>query len=335
MSEILAEVYRNKTVESVHYGSVVVTDDKGQVLWYAGDPNMITYSRSSAKPFQFLPVYESGAIKKYGHNLKQVAIMLGSHNGSDEHVKVAKSNLDLIKLDESYLKCGTHLPIERRLRNLGPREGEEFSPLQHNCSGKHSGQLGLSVHIGDDPLKYIDPDSRTQQMVKRSVSEMYDYPIDEIQMGTDGCSLPNFALPLKCMARGFAAIVNKTTTSEIRKEAFDLIIAAMTTHPEMISGEGRSDLAIARVCNGDVICKIGGEAVEGIGVLSKKFGIAIKMADGQPRGLYPVICDVLHQLKVIDDEQLKALAEFSRPQLFNNRDINIGEVVPVIKLKRG
>ncbi len=334
MSEILTEVYRNKTVESVHYGSVAVTDANGELLWFAGDPEMITFSRSSAKPFQFMPVFESGAIKRFGHSLKQCAIMMGSHNGSAEHVEVAKSNLELIKLDESYLKCGTHLPIERRIKNVGPREGEKFRPLQHNCSGKHSGQLALSVHIGDDPLKYIDPDSKTQQLVKRTVSEMYDYPIDEIQMGTDGCSLPNFALPLKNMARGFAAIVAKNTTSDIRREAFETIIAAMTTHPEMVSGEGRSDLAIARVCNGDVICKVGGEAVEGIGVLPQKIGIAIKMADGQSRGLGPVICEVLRQLKVIDEEQVKALAEFSRPQLYNNREINIGEVVPVVKLKK-
>jgi L-asparaginase II len=47
-----------------------------------------------------------------------------------------------------------------------------------------------------------------------------------------------------------------------------------------------------------------------------------------------VICEVLRQLKVIDEEQVKALAEFSRPQLYNNREINIGEVVPVVKLKK-
>ncbi len=335
MHEILTEVYRNKTVESVHYGSVVVTDEKGTVLWYAGNPDLVTFSRSSAKPFQFLPVYESGATRKFGHSLKQMAIMLGSHNGSDEHVRVAKSNLDLIKLDESYLKCGTHLPIERRIKNIGPREGEKFTPLQHNCSGKHSGQLALSVHIGDDPLHYIDPESKTQQLVKRTVAEMYDYPVENIQMGTDGCSLPNFALPLRNMARGFAAIVAGNTSSATRREAFKTIIAAMTQHPEMVSGDGRPDLAIARVCNGDVICKVGGEAVEGIGVIPQKIGIAIKMADGQPRGLTPVICSVLQQLKVIDAQQSKALLDFSRPQLYNNRDINIGEVVPVVRLKKG
>lgn len=335
MSEILAEVYRNKTVESVHYGSIVVVDKEGTVQYYCGDPEQVTFSRSSAKAFQFLAVHESGAIKRFGHSLQQIAIMLGSHNGSELHQKVAKSNLDLIGLDESYLKCGTHLPIEYKQMGEVPVAGMKYSPLGHNCSGKHSGQLALSVHIGDDPTNYIDPDSKTQQMVKLAVSEAYDYPSDKIQMGTDGCSLPNFALPLRNMALGYARIVTKTSPSAARREAYQTIIDAMTQHPLMVSGNKRCDLAVTEACKGDVILKVGGEAVETIGILSKGLGIAIKIADGNTRGLFPAICETLRQLGVIDDSTFKALAVHSRPQLFNDRKINIGEVVPVFELKRG
>ncbi len=335
MSEILCEVYRNQTVESVHYGSIVVCDNKGTVLYYCGDPEMITFSRSSAKAFQFLPVYESGATKRFGHSLQQTAIMLGSHNGSQLHQKVAKSNLDLIGLDESYLKCGTHLPVELKLKGEVPVAGEEYSPLAHNCSGKHTGQLALSVHIGDDPHNYIDPDSKTQRMVRQAVSEAYDYPADKFGMGTDGCSLPNFALPLRNMAKAYACIVTRTANSELRREAYQVVIDAMTQHPLMVSGNMRSDLAVTKACKGDVILKVGGEAVETIGVLSKGLGICIKTADGNTRGLYPAICETLRQLGVIDDATFAALKAFSRTPIYNDRKILIGEVVPTFKLKRG
>lgn len=319
----------------MHHGSIVVCDKHGAVLYYCGDPNLFTFTRSSAKAFQFLPVYESGATKKYGHTLEQMAVMLASHNGSDRHQQVVKANLDLIGLDESYLKCGVHPPVEYTLKGYIPYEGQKFSPLGHNCSGKHSGQLALSLHIGDDPQDYINPESKTQQTVKQAVSEAYDHPIDRIQMGTDGCSLPNFALPLKNMAKAFARIVTGESESPIRRAAYETIVNAMTQYPLLISGNGRCDLAVTEACRGEVILKVGGEGVEVIGVLSKGMGIAIKMADGNTRGLFPVIVETLRQLGVVDDSQVKALAQFSRPQLYNFRNINIGEIVPVFKLKRG
>lgn len=335
MSEILASVFRNKSVESVHYGSIVVTDNNGTVLYYCGDPELVTYTRSSMKAFQFLAVYESGATKRFGHNLQQIAIMLGSHNGSELHQKVAKSNLDLIGLDESYLKCGTHLPIELRNQGEVPVAGVKYSPLAHNCSGKHSGQLALAVHIDDDPHNYIDPESKTQVMVRQAISEAYDYPADQFGRGTDGCSLPNYALPLRNMAKGYASLVTRTAASPLRREAYGVVIDAMTEHALMVSGNGRSDLAITEAGKGDVILKIGGEAVQVVGVISKGLGIAIKIADGNSRALAPVICEVLRQLGVFDDAAVKSLGTFARTPLYNDRRILIGEIVPTFKLKKG
>ena len=103
----------------------------------------------------------------------------------------------------------------------------------------------------------------------------------------------------------------------------------------MISGNYRPDLAITLAGKGDVICKVGGEAIEGVGVISKGLGIGIKMADGNTRALWPVICETLRQLGVFGDDEMKALGDFSHPQLPNNRDIIIGEILPVFKLKRG
>jgi len=305
------------------------------VLYYWGNPDLVTYTRSSAKAFQFLAVYESGATKRFGFSLEQIAIMLGSHTGTPMHEQMIRSNLDLLGLDESYLKCGTHVPIDYQQKGYIPYEGQTFSPVFHNCSGKHTGQLALSLHIGDDPRDYINPDSKTQQLVKRTVSEAYDYPIDRIQMGTDGCSLPNFAIPLRNMAKAYAMLVTKSSTSALRREAYQTVMTAMQEYPVMVSGPGRCDKDVTEVSKGDVILKVGGEAVEVIGVLSKGLGIAIKISDGNMRALYPVIVETLRQIGALDDSQVRTLAQHARPQLHNNRDIRIGEILPCFTLRRG
>ena len=56
MSEILVEVTRGNIVESKHHGSIAVTNSRGELLAYAGEPNFLTYIRSAAKPFQAMNV---------------------------------------------------------------------------------------------------------------------------------------------------------------------------------------------------------------------------------------------------------------------------------------
>ena len=165
-------------------------------------------------------------------------------------------------------------------------------------------------------------------------AEMYDYPIDQLKMGTDGCSLPNYALPLRNMAKAYARLITKDVDSPLRKEGCETVIRAMRTHPLMVSGRGRCDLLISRACD-DVILKVGGEAVQLIGILSKGIGIAIKIADGGKRALCPVIIEVLRQLDVLSDAQVKELAEHAVPPIYNQREILVGRVVPTFKLERG
>jgi L-asparaginase II len=331
---ILAEVYRNKTVESVHYGSIVVSDNQGNILYQVGDPDLVTYTRSSAKAFQFLPVFESGAIKRFGHSLEQIAIMLGSHNGSEKHQEVAKSNLELIGLSESHLRCGSHVPYELTLHGKYPDPGQTFTQLAHNCSGKHSGQLALALQLGDDPAEYINPDSKTQQTVRQVFAEMYEVPSDNLLIGIDGCSLPNYALPLRNMAKAYAKLITKAVDSPLRKEACETVVRAMREYPLMISGRGRCDLIVSEACD-DVILKVGGEAIQLIGVLSRGIGIVIKIADAGRRALCPVIIETLRQLGVLSDSHMKELAEYATPPLYNQREIEIGRVVPAFTLERG
>lgn len=333
MHEIVARVYRGKGLESVHHGAVAVVTTQGDLTRYVGDTGFMTQARSEAKPFQVIPLLRTGAADHFGFTDRQLAVMCGSHTGTAEHVAVVTSNLAAAGLDESHLRCGTHPPIHYTIEGKLPRQGEEFSPLQHNCSGKHSGFLALARFLGEDVSRYLDPDSKTQQLVLDAISELYAYPREKITIGIDGCSAPVFGMPIKQAAIAFARLANQTTDDPQLKEILKRIKRAMTAYPEMVSGPGRFDLALARTFPGNVVNKVGAEAVEGIGFSDPPIGIAVKILDGNPRALYPVIIEVLRQLGLLDGADMTHLEPFANPIVKNYRGLDAGRIVADFELK--
>ena len=53
---ISVAVSRGGTVESVHLAHAVAVDRTGEVIAAAGDPELVTFMRSAAKPLQALPL---------------------------------------------------------------------------------------------------------------------------------------------------------------------------------------------------------------------------------------------------------------------------------------
>ena len=90
---------------------------------------------------------------------------------------------------------------------------------------------------------------------------------------------------------------------------------AMTAHPEMVSGERRSDLALMRAGRGDWVPRSAPRASRRSASAAAGSGIAVKVADGAKRGLHPATVAVLDQLGLLDaDARAGALAHgASRP----------------------
>ncbi len=331
----LAYIYRNKNVEAIHYGSVAVVDENGKLTHYAGDPEMVTMMRSSIKPFQALPLLMSGGFDHFNYNDKQLALMCASHDGSDEHKEVAASILKAAGNNVEDLQCGCHWPIWMRNDNVWPENGEDKDTLRHNCSGKHSGFLALAKFLDDDIKKYLDPDGKTQKLVKQAVADMCEYPADKFGVAVDGCSAPNFGYPLINLAIGFKNLaLKKAKTAELKK-AVERVNQAMTTHPKMVSGEKRFDYDFMRSFPGKVVCKVGAEAIEGIGFSEPKIGIVVKIDDGNTRALYPACLEVLKQLDFVDKiEKFPFLKRHEKPEIKNYRGIVTGYIEAKFELRR-
>ena len=350
-SQPLFELTRGRVVESVHYGSLAVVDVNGKLLASYGDPYMVAFLRSSAKPFQALPFVERGGIEHYGLTPRELALTVASHEGSEEHIQVAQSIQAKAGIQESHLQCGVHMPGDSQAYQSLIRQQETPTPNRNNCSGKHSAMLA-HAKMRNLPLDtYLESRHPIQQDILATFAEMCKYPLEQVELGIDGCSAPNFAVPLYNAALAFARLADPRDVSDPRASACRKIVSAMTTHQEMVSGRGEFDCSLMQTGRGKVICKRGAEGYQAIGLLpgalrpdSPGVGIAFKVSDGdilfrtlkiEPRNRVrpSVTLEILRQLSALDEAQLQELAEFG-PSLpvKNHRGIVTGESHPVFQL---
>lgn len=347
----LFEVTRGRIIESVHYGSIAIVDSNGKLISSYGDPNAVVFLRSSAKPFQVIPFVEHGGVEHYGFTPRELSISCASHEGSDLHVQTIEEMQKKIGLEESHLQCGTHLPGDAEAFKSHVRNNQQPGPNRNNCSGKHTAMLAYAKMCGYSLDNYLDINHPIQQDILTSFSDLCLTPPQEVEIGIDGCSAPNFAVPLYKAALGFARLCDPHGLSESRAVACRKITSAMTTHPEMVSGYGEFDEQLMKVGEGKIVCKRGAEGYQIIGLLpgalgsdSPGMGIALKVSDGDASSLGAnlesknrvrpaVAIEVLRQLGAISSKQEQALAEFGpRKPVTNLRGIVTGQSRPVFEL---
>lgn len=325
-------VHRGDIIESKHEVHIAVVDYKGNLLKFTGDVSNEVYARSSMKPIQAIPIVETGAADTYEFSDTDLSLCTASHNGEPMHTNRVLSMLKRGGMDDSYLRCGTHNPRwEPTFKELIVN-GKEITPLYNNCSGKHSGMLATAKKMGESTEDYYLANHPVQQRILKVVSEMCEYPIDDIEIGIDGCGVPVHGLPLKNIALGYARLVRPEGLGGKREEAIKRITKAMTTAPEMVGGTERFCTDFMKAGKGRFIGKAGAEGVYCIGDFETGIGIAIKVADGNIRAAYPAAMEVLVQLGLLTEEHYEPIKEYHRPKLLNTRNEVIGELVPTFQL---
>jgi L-asparaginase II len=291
---------------------------------------MMTFLRSSAKPFQAIAVVESGAAKEFGFSSAEIAIIAGSHSGEDIHVDTVRSILEKAGLSEDNLQCGVQLPLGISNSDNASKNIADYSPIYHNCSGKHAGMLAMAKFKNLSLDDYLSVDHQVQHIITKTISELCLYPEEKIIIGIDGCSAPVHAMPLYNMAYGFARLVTPNTVPAAKAKSLSLVSMAMMDHPGMVGGIGRFDTVLPSTSGEKIIPKAGAEALECLALVDHHWGCAVKIADGSKRALFPVTVELLHKLGVRGDD--KELENFHRPILKNWRDIEIGRIEPGFEL---
>ena len=255
---VLIEVTRNRIVESRHRGTFVVIDAGGTVVVSAGDIDRPVYPRSAVKALQALPLVENGWADRFGLTDGELALVCASHSGEPIHTEAAATILAKAGLTSAALECGVHWPTSKRANQTLIRQGLEPSTLHNNCSGKHAGFLCLACGIEAEPRGYIGPDHPVQRAVKSALADVYGTALTD-GLGTDGCSIPTYAVPLRHLARAFARLGTGVGFGPARQAAATRLRRAVAAHPIMIAGQGRLDTRLGEHFRERVFTKTGAE----------------------------------------------------------------------------
>lgn len=315
MKEILVEYTRAGRVESVHRLSMAVVEGRRTIL-ARGDVARPVFMRSCAKPFQSFSVVETGAADAFGFAPPELAIMSGSHGGEPEQVAAVQSILGKAGLGPEALRCGTHPPSSSKALQALYRAGLEPNVLHNNCSGKHSGMVSATKHLGAALESYLDPSHPLQKRNLATVSAFSQVPKGRIRVGRDGCSAPTFALPLRAMARAIATFAAENGPAKRIREA-------MMAHPSMV---GRPCVTVMSAAPGRIVAKGGAEGVYLCGLAGRPVGLAAKVEDGNLRGIVHALAAVLAKLRLLSKEDLASLRKAADPVLRNHAGLDVGEV---------
>jgi L-asparaginase II len=155
---------------------------------------------------------------------------------------------------------------------------------------------------------------------------------NDFKMGIDGCSAPNYALPLSRLAYGYARLASGPKDTEFG-DSFSALSEAMTAHPDLVSGTGRNDLAFMRAGRGDWVSKIGADGVQVLGSKSRGEAFAIKIIDANKPALFAASVEVLDQLGWLDEAQRAELKPWCAQAIVNARGLLVGERLPAFKLR--
>lgn len=327
------EVTRGGRVESRHRVSGALIDDQGRLQAWVGNPELLTFFRSAAKPLQALPVIADGAADAFRLNDAEIAVCCASHSGEPAHVEAVLSILSKIGCSEDDLICGPHWPFHKPSAEALREAGAAPTRVHNNCSGKHAGMLAWSRHQGVDTTDYHHADHPVQRRICTEIAAWAASQCEAMPVGVDGCGVPSFAQPLNVMAGIYAKVV--ATAEREPESAAARLARAMTEQPYYVGGTHRLTSRLMEVTGGRLLAKFGAEAVYCLGDRDRGWGVAVKVEDGHRRAVGPAVIDFIAQMEMLTADELEALEDRHTLAVRNTRDEIVGEIRPNFRVERG
>lgn len=321
----LVELWRGGQLESVHAGHAVVMNSRGEIVKSWGNPDHVTFPRSSAKILQALPMVESGVADRMGLSTAQLALSCASHSGAAIHTDLAGSWLLDLGFSDDDLICGPQWPADIPARNTLVKSDVSPCRYHNNCSGKHCGFLTMVKANGWD-MEYTEIDHPLQMSIKQVVEELTEERSSG--WGIDGCSAPNHAGTIRGIGRAMAklAAADDGTT---RGAAMVRLREATMAYPELVANEDRACTHLMRAGQGRVSVKTGAEGFFIAIIPELKYGVALKIMDGTTRASECAIAAILCDLGILDPAD-PLVSRYRNPPLKNFSGLITGEMKAVL-----
>ncbi|MDF2660345.1 MAG: L-asparaginase [Paenibacillus sp.] len=328
----LVEEYRGGVLENVNYGAVAVVDEKGKVLYSAGNPEHLTFLRSAAKPFQAIPAMKRRIETVYGLEGREAALFAASHRGEAFHIDALESMLRKTGISEDALHCCATYPLNEDAKALRHQTHEPKRRIFHNCSGKHTGLIALCKHMGWDERTYYDPEHPVQKEIVRTLAYFAEVPEESIPHGVDGCGLPIFALPLHKIGYSFLKLAcPDLIEDEETRDAAARMAKLMNEYPDMIADTRFVCSELLKDPN--LTAKGGAKGVYGIGLRKERLGISLKVSDGSELVWPCIIASILERIGYDNPETIERLYKLVPNTIVNDGGTEVGERRAVFELK--
>lgn len=329
----LAEQYRGGQLENIHFGHICGVDEKGRIIYRAGDPEWVAFMRSAAKPFQAIPAFIHGIPETYGFTDKEKTVMTASHRAEAYHVEALESMLSKIGVSEEQLICSHTYPLSPAARDELIIGDKPKRRIYHNCSGKHLGVLAWSKEKGYTLEGYAEPEHPAQAEVMDIVSYLSDCPADNIQIGIDGCGFPVYALPLQNIARMYLKLAcpDLIERPEVRSAASE-VSRLMNDHYEMVSAPWFICSTLLRDPN--IVAKGGAKGIYCFGLRKERIAFALKVLDGSEEAWPIIIASILEQIGYDNQATIDRMYALTPKELRNDSGQAVGENKAVFKLHR-
>ena len=337
---ILVQALRGGVVESMHRGALAIVDADGALHSAHGDIERAIFARSAVKVLQALPLVASGAADRFALNDEELALACASHGGEPRHVATALSMLSKAGVDADVLECGTHWPNHDAATKALAAAGQSPSALHNNCSGKHAGFVCLGCLMAEGSERrtflrgYVKPEHPVMREVTAALQASTGYDLKHTAVGTDGCSIPSYAIPLRHLAHAFARVGSGVGLSPEHQRAAQRLRAAVAAAPFMVGGSGRFDTRVMQRLGARVFCKVGAEGVYCAALPELGLGVAIKMDDGNnARACEVVMAAVIERLLTLGDADAAFMRSLSVLTRKNWNGIEIGplQAAPLLR----
>lgn len=294
-------VYRGQQIESRHQIHAAVVRSNGEIIQSFGNPQLKTFTRSTIKPIQALPLFISNAIKKFNYEDHEIALACASHVGAEIHTHAVTELMKKIDLTIPQLHCGDQIPSDVSAYKNLILQNQSESAIHNNCSGKHVGFLATCVANQWPTANYTEIEHPLQKQIQFLFEQLSNEKITADQIARDGCHIPTFCVTIIQAARAVAAMSDFDQSminpyGEFSKKIF----SAVSRFPEYIGGEQEYSSLMTKYLGHLSMIKVGAEGVMAAYLPQQKLGIFLKVEDGSERATEVAMTAILQKLKLID-----------------------------------